>query len=85
MNREVTPRVAGLIHCAIRLIGQAQYEGDHVQRQEPRPSEGSPWDRPDAPSAVLSALRKAQEILEPALDEHFNGERRRIRWVEVDR
>jgi hypothetical protein len=83
MQREVTPRVAGLIQAAIDLIDQAYYEGFHVQRGHPEPSVGSPWDRPDAPYEVLTALKEARQALEPALFENFSGTMRRIQWEEI--
>ena len=74
MQREVTPRVAGLIQQAIDLLDQALYEGSHVRRQEPEPREFSPWSRPDLPSDVLVGVQLAAHDLGILLFDHFDGD-----------
>lgn len=74
MQREVTPRVAGLIQQAIDLLHQAHYEGSHIVRQEPEPSEGTPWSRPDLPFNVLVGVQMAAHDLGNLLCDHFDGD-----------
>ena len=71
MDRVMTPRVAGLIDAAKDLVVQAMYEGSHIQRQEPAPVEGTPWDRPDLPNGALVMLVNIQHDLEVLLATHF--------------
>lgn len=66
----MTPRVASLIEAAKDLIVQAMYEGSHIQRQEPEPKEGSPWDRPDLPNGALVRLVNIQHDIEELLSIH---------------
>lgn len=63
MDRRGTDRTLTLMDRALLDIRQADYEGDHRQRQEPAPLEGSPWHRPDLPIEVLALLRQAEELL----------------------
>lgn len=74
MQREVTPRVAGLIQQAIDLLHQAHYEGSHRARQEPEPSEGTPWSRPDLPTDVMVGVQMSAHSLSILLFDHFDGD-----------
>jgi hypothetical protein len=63
----VTDRTYQLVWDSYQSLLQCQYEGNHLRRQDPSPSYGSPWETPDLPIDVqhdlAAIIRKVEELL----------------------
>lgn len=62
-----TTRILELLEDARSSLLQAQYEGSHIRRQEPRPASGSPWDTPDTPLPVARVISLTLDNLDSAI------------------